>query len=127
MDNSGIKEIELKDIPENPKVLSSKETHKVLKKCFDVETIDNKVSLKILFLDYDRKVIGVLDTSVLNNAKQIILAHNSTSDDLKPTRLCYQLTKATKQAGELIGLNLLDHIILNSSEKYYSFADEMRL
>lgn len=125
--NTEVKEIELKDIPENPVAWSSKEAHKILKECFDVETIDNKMSFKILFLDANRKVTGVLDLSELENTSQIILAHNSPSDELKPTRLCYQTTKSIRQAGELIGLRLLDHIILNSSENYYSFADAMRL
>ena len=127
MESSGIKEIGLKDMPENTVALSSKEAHKILKKCFDVETINDKVSYKILFLNSDRKVIGVLDTSVLENTTQIIVAHNSASNDLKPTRLCYQVTKTIKQAGDLVGLKLIDHIILNSSESYYSFADEMKL
>jgi DNA repair protein RadC len=90
-------------------------------------TINDKVSYKILFLNDDRKVIGVLDISELENTSQIIIAHNSVSNELKPTRLCYQVTRAIKQAGELLGLKLLDHIILNSSKNYYSFADEMRL
>ena len=115
--------LELKNLSENPVALSSKEAHKVLKDCFN----DNKVSFKILFLDAERKVTGVLDLSELENTSQIILAHNSLSNDLKPTRLCYQTTKAIKQAGELVGLKLLDHIILNSSENYYSFADEKKL
>jgi len=127
MNNSGIREIELKDMPENTVALSSKETHNILKECFDTETINNKVSYKILFLNSDRKVIGILDTSELENTSQIMLAHNSLNNDLKPTRLCYQVTKTIKQAGDLVGLKLIDHIILNSSESYYSFADEMKL
>jgi len=119
--------LELKEIPDFPVALSSEEAHKVLKECFEVETINNKVSFKILFLNDDRKVIGVLDTKELENTTQIILAHNSTNDDLKPTRLCHQITKTVKQAGELVGLKLIDHIILNASESYYSFADEMKL
>ena len=119
--------LELKVISDNPIVYSSKEAHGILKECFDTETINNKISFKILFLNSDRKVIGILDTSELENTSQIIIAHNSMSDDLKPTRLCYQVTKTVKQVGELLGLKLTDHIILNSSDCYYSFADEMKL
>jgi len=127
MENSGMKEIKLKNISENPVALSSKEAYKILKEYFDTETIDNKVSFKIMFLDADRKVTGILDTSELENTTQIVIAHNSMSNDLKPTQLCYQTTKAIKQAGDLVGLKLLDHIILSSSESYYSFAEEMKL
>ena len=119
--------LELKNVPDNPVVLSSKEAHNVLKECFDRETINNKISIKILFLNADREVTGIFDMLELENTTQIILAHNSLSNDVKPTRLCYQTTQAVKQAGELVGLKLLDHIIINSGESYYSFVDNGKI
>jgi hypothetical protein len=46
MNNLGIKEIELKDIPENPVALSSKEAHSVLKECFIWERLTTKFHIR---------------------------------------------------------------------------------
>jgi DNA repair protein RadC len=130
MDKSEAKKIELQSIPEisnNSVAYSSKEAHKVLKEFFNTDTINDQFEFKILFLNSDRKVIGVLDTKVLENSSQIVIARNSLGDDIKPTRLDYQATKTIKQSVELIGFKLLDNIILNSNDEYYSFADNMKL
>jgi len=52
----------------------------------------------------------------------IILAHNHPSGQLKPSEQDKKLTKNLISFGNLIGLDILDHLII-TDENYYSFAD----
>ena len=58
-----------------------------------------------------------------NNATSIILGHNHPSGQLTPSSADIDLTKKLKQAGDVLDLPVLDHIIVGDG-KYYSFADE---
>ena len=44
----------------------------------------------------------------------IIIAHNHPSGDLKPSSEDLEVTKKLKQAGDLLGIKLLDHIIVSN-------------
>ena len=56
-------------------------------------------------------------------ASSIILVHNHPSGNLKPSQADINLTKKMKEAGKLLEIPVLDHIIF-SNEGYLSFADE---
>jgi len=56
-------------------------------------------------------------------ASAIILVHNHPSGNLKPSGADIALTKKMKEAGTLLDLPILDHIIFTENQ-YYSFADE---
>lgn len=56
-------------------------------------------------------------------ASGIILVHNHPSGNLKPSQADILLTKKLKQAGEVLEIAVLDHVIFTDSG-YYSFADE---
>jgi len=58
-----------------------------------------------------------------NNATSIILGHNHPSGQLTPSEADIQLTKKLKEAGVMLDLPILDHIIVGDGN-YYSFADE---
>ncbi|WHZ24740.1 MAG: DNA repair protein RadC [Nitrospira sp.] len=50
-------------------------------------------------------------------------AHNHPSGDITPSPEDRILTKRLREAGDLFGITLLDHLIL-AEEHYYSFADQ---
>lgn len=52
----------------------------------------------------------------------IILSHNHPSGNLQPSRADQELTAKIKNAGEMLDIKLLDHVIV-ADEGYYSFAD----
>ena len=58
----------------------------------------------------------------------LMVAHNHPSGSLKPSREDRELTQRIKDAGHLLDIRLLDHIILGISPSgksdYYSFHDE---
>ncbi len=61
-----------------------------------------------------------------NNASSIILSHNHPSGNIQPSDSDLKLTKKLVDAGKLLDISVLDHVIIGD-EKYYSFADENML
>lgn len=60
--------------------------------------------------------------ALLLGASSIILFHNHPSGDVTPSKDDILVTKRVKAAGELLGIELLDHLIVG--DKYYSFREE---
>ena len=54
----------------------------------------------------------VFQQAVLTGASAIICFHNHPSGDTTPSQQDIQLTKRLVEAGELLGMKLLDHIII---------------
>jgi DNA repair protein RadC len=57
----------------------------------------------------------------------IILVHNHPSGNLEPSQCDLELTAKIKSGCQFLEISLLDHIIIGSAEKYYSFADSGKL
>ena len=57
------------------------------------------------------------------NASSIIISHNHPSGQLTPSDADKTITTKIREAGKLLDIALLDHVII-TSEGYYSFADE---
>ncbi len=81
--------------------------------------------------------IGLIDKShvhprevfadvLMERASSLIVAHNHPSGSLTPSREDMAVTKQLKEAGELLGIKLLDHIIF-SHRGYYSFLEHGEL
>ena len=126
---------------ERPLVKTSKEAADLLKQIWNENKIDFVEQFKVLLLNRANKVLGVVELSsggvtgtvadpklifvaaLKANACNIIISHNHPSGNLKPSQMDEQLTQKIKQAGQLLDIKLIDHIIV-SSEGYYSFSDE---
>jgi DNA repair protein RadC len=54
----------------------------------------------------------VLKPAILSNSASIIVAHNHPSSDPTPSREDIEVTKRLSEAGKIIGIDLLDHIIV---------------
>ncbi len=68
----------------------------------------------------------VLKAALDARATAIIAVHNHPSGNLQPSQADIDLTKKLQQAGALLEIPLLDHLIV-SERGYYSFADEGRV
>ncbi|WP_076316071.1 RadC family protein [Paenibacillus odorifer] len=97
----------------------------------DLKFLD-KEHFVLLFLDTKNKVIGretisigtintalvhpreVFKAAIRRGAVSIIGAHNHPSGDGTPSKEDVELTKRLVEAGELIGIDLLDHVIIGS-------------
>lgn len=56
-------------------------------------------------------------------ASSICAFHNHPSGNLKPSQADIELTRKIREAGKLVDVLLLDHLIIGD-KNYYSFADE---
>ena len=64
----------------------------------------------------------LLKNAVLNAASRLIVAHNHPSGNLNPSESDNKITAKIKEAGNLLDIQLLDHLIIYDSD-FYSFAD----
>lgn len=63
--------------------------------------------------------------AILANSAAIILAHNHPSGDLAPSREDREITRRLKEAGELLGIRVLDHVIIDTETgKSNSFVNQ---
>ena len=69
----------------------------------------------------DTKV--VFQTALKSNATAIIICHNHPSGNLKPSGADIKITNNIKEAGKIMDITLVDHLII-TDESYFSFADE---
>ena len=59
--------------------------------------------------------------AITSNCASIIVLHNHCSGDVEPSKDDINLTHRLKEAGDILGIELLDHLIINEQGKYYSF------
>jgi DNA repair protein RadC len=69
----------------------------------------------------DPKII--FHIALQHQASSIVLAHNHPSNNLKPSQQDIDLTKKLYNAGKILDINVVDHLII-TDDGYYSFADE---
>jgi DNA repair protein RadC len=69
----------------------------------------------------------VFKVEILANCANILLAHNHPSGDCQPSREDRAITQRLKEAGALLGINVLDHLVIGADGRYFSFADENML
>lgn len=62
-------------------------------------------------------------TAVREAASAVIFAHNHPSGDPSPSREDVDLTRRLWEAGNVLGIRVLDHVIVGR-DRYYSFADD---
>lgn len=65
----------------------------------------------------------VFEPALKHSASQIITAHNHPSGDSKPSEDDMELTKRLTEAGKLMGIDIMDHVIV-SKNNYFSFKEE---
>lgn len=127
-------------ISDMEKVAGSRDVFDVLQRVWSPK-IDHVEEFLVLCLNRANRVLGwakisqgglsgtVADPKVIfqvalkSNACSLILAHNHPSGNLQPSEADIHLTRKLKEAGTLLDLPVLDHLIV-SSEGFYSFADE---
>jgi DNA repair protein RadC len=126
-----------------PKITSSQVGYEYLRMLYDEETIALQEQFIILYLNRANQVLGayhaftggitgtvadiriIMGVALKSMACGIIICHNHPSGSLVPSSADRQLTDKIKEAGKLMDISLLDHIIVSPSEGcFYSFADE---
>lgn len=129
---------QLTKVSDRPKLSSSKDAYNCIYST--LEDLTTEV-FKILILNRNNQLIKietislggvagtVVDPKVIfkkaidNNASSIILCHNHPSGNLNPSNPDIDITKKIVNAGKLLEVTVLDHLII-SNKGYFSFADE---
>jgi DNA repair protein RadC len=127
----------ISDIIENPQIKCSADVFNLLQPV--MEDIAHE-EFWILFLNRSNKVISrlkisqggvsgtvtdvriIMKKAVENLASGIIVCHNHPSGNLTPSESDNKITQKIKEAGNLMDVQLLDHLII-SGKDYYSYAD----
>lgn len=68
----------------------------------------------------------VFKAAILANASAIILTHNHPSGDPTPSPDDFALTQRLVQAGQIIGIDVLDHVIVGDG-RWISFVEMGRI
>lgn len=126
-----------KSLPWANRVVNSSETVFSLFGDLARETKEHFVALhldsKNHILCYDLVSVGSMTASIvhprevyksalLSSASGLVFVHNHPSGDPTPSREDLDITRRLKEAGELLGIRVLDHVIIGEGS-YCSFAD----
>lgn len=65
----------------------------------------------------------VFEPAVKNLAAQIVLAHNHPSGDPEPSEEDLEINKRLVEAGKILGIEVIDHIIVTQNS-YFSFKEK---
>ena len=121
-----------------PQITSSQDVLELL--ADEMRSLENE-TVKLLLLNAKHRLIHIVNISlggvnyslahprevfksaVKFAASGIILVHNHPSGDFLPSEQDISLTRRLVQAGEIMGIPLLDHIII-AETGYYSFNEE---
>ncbi|MBV5329945.1 MAG: DNA repair protein RadC [Chlorobium sp.] len=64
----------------------------------------------------------VFKTALVSSAAAIVLVHNHPSGDASPSSEDIVITRRLKEAGELLGIRVMDHVVIGDGE-YVSFVE----
>lgn len=65
----------------------------------------------------------IFEHALLQNAASVILVHNHPSGDPEPSKDDLEITKRIVEAGKIMGIDVLDHIIITKT-KIFSFKEK---
>ncbi|AYU55822.1 JAB domain-containing protein [Staphylococcus debuckii] len=66
----------------------------------------------------------VFKSAILNNAASVIVAHQHPSGDITPSMEDISVTKRLAEAGKLLGIEVLDHLVVNNEGKFTSLKEK---
>ena len=108
--------------------------------CHDMISLDQEMmkvvslSTKLNIVGIDLVSLGILDScichprevfrpAILRSAAGIILVHNHPCGDPSPSEEDKSTTNAIREAGKILGIRMVDHVIL-AKGSLYSFTDD---
>lgn len=124
------------------KIINHEQAIEVLRYVWDERTIELYESFKVILLNRNNRLLGVVSLSeggiagtvvdlrllfavaLKTASSSIIIAHNHPSGNLNPSDNDRVLTKRIMNAGDILDVKLLDHLII-TKEAYFSFIQEL--
>lgn len=123
------------------KITDAYSAEKTLRKMWDAQLMNIQEQFCVLFLNNANEVVGFrclstggltatsVDLRILFSiackslSSGIIIAHNHPSGTLKASKADIDITHKIKRAGEMLDINLLDHVIL-TDKSFVSLAQQ---
>ena len=124
------------------KISCSRDAYKIFMENWNQDIIEFVEEFKILLMNRSNSVLGILEISkggingtvtdvrvilqyaIKANASGMIICHNHPSGNMQPSESDMKLTQKIKESGNLMDIQLLDHLIIVPEEKYHSMADD---
>jgi DNA repair protein RadC len=112
---------------------------------WDKDVAEHHEQFKVILLNTKNEVLGIAEISsggitstLIDNrivfqyalkahAVGIILAHNHPSSNPTPSESDVEITKKLIEAGKVLNIAVLDHLVICGDGSYYSFGDEGRM
>ena len=132
------------DVSESNKLSNSFAVYNLMKQFYGDENINHHEEFWILLLNVKNKILKIskiaqggitenfvdirliFQQALQANAVSVILVHNHPSNESYPSKNDMILTRKIVEAGNLLNIKILDHLIICDSN-YYSFADYRKL
>jgi DNA repair protein RadC len=126
-------------------IKTSQDAYNLFKEYWDSNTIEHVEEFKMLLMNNKNMVLGIASISrggtsgtvtdpkiifqfaLKGHASAIIVGHNHPSNNPTPSENDVNITKRLIEAGNVLDIKVLDHIILCGDGTYYSLGDEGRL
>jgi len=125
----------------NKKVHKPEAAHKIFVEVLQLDKRAQEI-FSIITLDIKSKLLGIFEVSkgnlnssivhprnvyqraILQNAAAIVMAHNHPSGDPKPSDIDIKITKQIISAGEILGIEVMDHIIVGDKYNFVSMREK---
>ena len=126
---------------EDKKISSPDKARDILEEVFELSELAEEVFI-IMCLDTKNKVTGLFKVSqgslnssivhprevfkraLMQNSNSIVLAHNHPSGDVTPSEEDISVTRRLQEAGDILGIKVLDHLIIGAGGRYKSFKED---
>ena len=108
--------------------------HSVMDEIYDKEAfVVAFLNTKNRVIDHEVVSVGTINSSIvhprevfrnaiINKANAVIICHNHPSGDLTPSTEDINITKRLKETGNLLGIKVLDHLIINGINQHEVFS-----
>lgn len=125
-----------------PKCDNSQKLFEQFWQSWDLARINFQEHFNVIFLNHTNRALGfypvfkgsmasvqvdvrlIFSAALKANASRIAIAHNHPSGDLVPSDADKNVTRRIRDIAALLEIKLLDHLIITSEGRYYSFSDE---
>ena len=108
------------------KLVPEEDKHKELVYCIGLDSNNVILYIELVTMGTVNSASPVkrecLKLGIIKNVVNIVMIHNHPSGAITPSPQDENFTKELKDAGKLLDIGLLDHLIIGKNE-YYSFAD----
>ena len=126
---------------EDKKISSPDKVRDILEEVFELSELAEEVFI-LMCLDTKNKVTGLFKVSqgslnasivhpreifkraLMQNSNAIVLAHNHPSGDVTPSGEDISVTRRLQEAGDILGIKVLDHLIVGAGGRYKSFKED---